>query len=44
MHREFAVTDVIISGMSDGPSTAATDANITRFAREVMPHFRQSSQ
>ncbi len=39
MATEFAITDVIISGMSDGPSTKTTDDNITRFAREVIPHF-----
>jgi alkanesulfonate monooxygenase SsuD/methylene tetrahydromethanopterin reductase-like flavin-dependent oxidoreductase (luciferase family) len=36
----FGITDVILSGISEGATTRDTDANLERFAAEVIPHFR----
>jgi alkanesulfonate monooxygenase SsuD/methylene tetrahydromethanopterin reductase-like flavin-dependent oxidoreductase (luciferase family) len=40
MRTTYRITDVILSGISDGPTTTATDQNLARFADEVIPHFR----
>jgi alkanesulfonate monooxygenase SsuD/methylene tetrahydromethanopterin reductase-like flavin-dependent oxidoreductase (luciferase family) len=40
MHQTFGITDVIIAGMAEGPSTDPVDANLARFATEIVPHFR----
>jgi alkanesulfonate monooxygenase SsuD/methylene tetrahydromethanopterin reductase-like flavin-dependent oxidoreductase (luciferase family) len=40
MHTDYGITDVILSGSANGPSTEAVDANLRRFAGRVMGHFR----
>jgi alkanesulfonate monooxygenase SsuD/methylene tetrahydromethanopterin reductase-like flavin-dependent oxidoreductase (luciferase family) len=42
MHTEFGITDIILSGSANGPTTTDTDANLARFAGEVIPHFARS--
>jgi hypothetical protein len=42
MHDVYGITDVIISGISEGPTTTAADDNLRRFAAEVAPRFRLS--
>lgn len=40
MRADFGITDIILAGGGDGPSTAAPDKLLERFAKEVIPHFR----
>jgi alkanesulfonate monooxygenase SsuD/methylene tetrahydromethanopterin reductase-like flavin-dependent oxidoreductase (luciferase family) len=40
MRAEFHITDVILSGISDGPTTDAADANLKRFATQVISLLR----
>ena len=43
MHAEFGITDLILSGSASGPTTTDVDANLARFAGEVIPHFERST-
>jgi alkanesulfonate monooxygenase SsuD/methylene tetrahydromethanopterin reductase-like flavin-dependent oxidoreductase (luciferase family) len=42
MYTEFGITDVILSGAANGPTTADVDRNLARFAQEVIPQFGRS--
>jgi alkanesulfonate monooxygenase SsuD/methylene tetrahydromethanopterin reductase-like flavin-dependent oxidoreductase (luciferase family) len=44
MHRDFGITDVILSGAANGPATTEVDNNLARFAREVIPSFARSAE
>jgi hypothetical protein len=40
MRDGFHITDVIISGMANGPTTDVVDGNLRRFVEEVVPLLR----
>ena len=39
MRAEFGVTDVIVAGLGGNQTDQSSDDNLTRLAREVIPHF-----
>jgi alkanesulfonate monooxygenase SsuD/methylene tetrahydromethanopterin reductase-like flavin-dependent oxidoreductase (luciferase family) len=41
MHAEFGITDIMLSGAASGPTTAAVDANLARFANEVIARIKR---